>query len=332
MGNWGVLLGGILLGGVLGVILLWGLIKFGIWYFKRRLKGWVESLAEGLQSMGTTVPSRITLRSQGPLAQWQDVARASREISDLKALGFEEIDSYTIDQMPGFHMSALVHPSHQIWGVVNEHPQAGIWTDLNTRYPDGSSFTVASAPETGIDQHPQHRNVKVPGGSAEQLLARMLSERPAGPASLTPDQFVTNFEGGYAEVMDWRLSRGGPTAEEVKAVAALKGQVLTEEDLKLAMQVQRAQSMAELDRLLGALFLEQSAIPASQWTKVEHRVIYIHDDLTEEELNSRAGHELPPGGTPRQRAEGHFDKLGVVKGPVEADVYVGPVGDDDEGC
>jgi len=328
MGDWSVLLGGIALGGLLGVVLLVGLAKFGVWYLKRRLKAWAGSLA--LQAMSVQVPSRITLRAQGPLAQWKDVTRASREISDLKTLGFEEIDSYTIEQMPGFHMAALLHREHQIWGVVNEHPQAGIWTDLNCRYADGTSFTVASAPESGVDQHPKHRNVKVPGGDAEALLARMLGERPAGPAALTPAQFVKDFQDGYAEVMDWRLARGGPTPDEVKAVAALKGQVLTEEELATAMQIQRAQNVAELDRLLGELFLEQSAIPAVQWEKYKDRVIYIHDDLTDEELNARAGQELPPGGTPRQRAEGHFDKLGVVRGPVEADVLVGP--EDDGGC
>lgn len=328
MNDWGVLLGGIALGGILGVLLLVGLFKLGLWYLKRRLKAWATGLVEGLQTVSVPVPARITLRSQGILAAWKDVAGASREISELKRLGFEEIDSYTIEQMPGFHMAALLHPEHQVWGVVNEHPQAGLWTDLNCRYPDGSSFTVASAPETGIDQHPRHRNVKVPGGSAEQLLARLLADRPEGPAALSPAQFVHDFEEGYAEVMDWRLARGGPTPDEVRSVAALRGQVLTEEELATTMLIQRGQRVAELDSLLERLFLEQSAMPASEWRQLEGRVIYIYDDLTEEELSARVGQELPPGGTPRQRAEGHFEKLGVVRGPVEADVLIGP----DGGC
>lgn len=334
MQDWGYLFGGLALGGLLGILLLFGLLRLGLWYARRRLTAWATGVAESLGQMaGSTVPSRITLRARGPLGQWQDGARAGREISDLKALGFEEIDSYTIAEMPGFCMQALLHPKHQIWGVVNEHPQAGIWTDLNSRYPDGSSFTVASAPETGIDQHPRHGNVKVPGGDAEALLARMLADRPPGPAHLTPDKFVRDFQDGYAEVMDWRLARGGATAEEVKAVAALQGQVLSPEALEMARALQREEYLLELEELLTELFLDQSRIPAVQWERVKHRVIFIFDDLSEDELRERVGKELPPGGTPRQRAEGHFESLGVVNGPVLADVLVGPEFDEEEeGC
>ncbi len=318
--DWRVLLGGMVLGGVLGILLLYGLFKFGLWYLKRRLAAWATGLVEGLQNQ-VPVPARITLRSQGLLGAWKDVARVSHEISALKELGFEEIDSFTIDQMPGFHLAALVHPDG-IWGVVNEHPQAGVWVDLNSRYADGSSFTVASAPETGIDQHPRHRNVKVPGGDASALLDRMLSERPAGALSLTGSEFARCFEEGYAEVMDWRINRGGSTAEEVRAVAALTGRVVSDEEVALATQMERMQALAERERVLEELFLGQ--ISALEWERVKDRVIFVHDDLTEEELFERVGCELPPGGTPRLRAAGRFEKLGTVQGPVEADVLLGP--------
>src|SRR5581483_1083204 len=57
----------------------------------------------------------------------------------LLASGFEYVGAFTVDKMPGVKVVMLVKPSDYVTAHIYEHPKAGIWIELATRYQDGSS-------------------------------------------------------------------------------------------------------------------------------------------------------------------------------------------------
>jgi hypothetical protein len=228
--------------------------------------------------------------------------------------------------------------------VVYEHPQAGVWMDLVSRYQDGTSVTYSNTAQgSGMDQRPGHSITREQGASPEAMFERLLRERPQRPlAPHTAESFQAVFEKAYADEMDWRNSRGGPTEEEVRAVLRQSGEEPTEEQIAQTREVLAAQALAGLQEALEERFREETTMSVSQWEEVEDLLVYIHDRLTPEMVletfnewvdeESEAAMVPPAAASPREAfailntslPEGRrFRKVGELSRPVAADVYAG---------
>lgn len=150
---------------------------------------------------------------------WKDAATAEVAVKTFVSLGFEDAGRYQIQEMPGLLVQLLAHPFESMLAVVYEHPQAGRWMDVASRYQDDRSVTFTTSKPTGMDGRPGHAMIHAQGLSPRALFAKAQSERPAGtmrPASA--DAAVRDFENAYAESMAWR-SQKGVSPEEVAGVA-----------------------------------------------------------------------------------------------------------------
>lgn len=175
----------------------------------------------GLEKVGRTAlagqPDRITLQARpAPTAQ----SPASGSIRSLERRGFTSAGSYSIAEMPGVTVHFLVKEPESSVGVVYEHPKAGIWCDLYSRYRDGGSFSVTSAPAGGsLERKPGHASVRAPGQPAAMLHVRLITERPAGELQpIGADAVAQHFAQAYAEETAWRKGHG-ITAAEVRGAA-----------------------------------------------------------------------------------------------------------------
>jgi len=322
------------------VTLLLGIVVMIWWKVRNAFKG-LKGTLEGLQNLVPT-PARIHLI---PLAtpSWQDKAKVEELTAPLSGLGFTLAGSYQVEE-GGFELQAWVDTAKAITAVVYEHVVAGIWLDLFTHYEDGTRITyVNTAQGSGVDHAPGHTVERFPGLGTEELYQRFVADRPEKPRrTITAETFVPVFEKAYADEMDWRNSRGGPTEQEVRAVAALSGKPYSEEILAMTRQAMEQNALDQLDAALRERFLEESRIPAGEWEKLSDRVVIVHDRLTHEMLESTLeewtdGEEFPAtdgeagslrshfaafneGRPQRQR----FRKLGEVKQPIEADIYCAP--------
>ena len=195
---------------------IWLILKFGPFQLVRRIT--MAFLGKsGLEDVGRKAlaeqPNSITLhRVNGPVK-----AEALTSVSSLERRGFERAGSYDVREMKGVTLHLLVKPVESAVAVVYEHVKVGVWADVSTRYADGTSFTITSAPAgQGLDKQPGHVSVSAPRQPAPMLAVRLLRERPAGAMrQITALEFPGVFCQAYADSMAWRKNKG-LSADEVR--------------------------------------------------------------------------------------------------------------------
>jgi hypothetical protein len=273
-------LGALFLALILAVVVLFLVIRAKA----RRFLKTLGSLAEEVQKAAGT-PARIELV---PMAvnDWDDADAVAAQAGALADLGFEKAGDFEVRPVAGLRVEAWVKPAEAVTAVVYEHPQAGVWLDLYTHYEDGTRITyLNSSVGGGVDHAPGHEVGRFPGMAAGALYRKFMAERPAKPArAYGPSEFAGVFEKAYAEEMDWRNARGGPTDHEIRAVAALAGNRYSDEEFAMTRELLAQQALAQLTASLRERFLTQSGMSASEWERVRDRVLVVHDKLPDDQV------------------------------------------------
>src|SRR5262245_364402 len=277
---------------ILGLILLvivaaLLLIVVLIWWKVRSVFRNLKGTLEGLQKSLAPTPSRLHLnRMAAP--SWEDSDAIEEFTKPLPKLGFTEAGTYQTVEDEGLGLQAWVNPSKGVTAVVYEHPQAGVWIDLVTHYEDGTRCTYANTAQGGgVEHSPGHIVERFPNMSTEEMYQKLLAERPNKPLKpITADEFVAVFEKAYADEMDWRNSRGGPSEQEIRNGAALMGETYTDEQVSAVREQLERNALNDLGTALRERFLTESQMPAAAWERVRDRLVIIHDRLTPELLDS----------------------------------------------
>jgi hypothetical protein len=124
-------------------------------------------------------PDRISLQRTGT-NQWKHAAAPGTIVAALTPRGFEDAGVYTIPEMPGMVVQLLADSVHGLYAAIYEHPQAGSWLELFSRFQDGTSITFSTLRATGLKPRPGHRASTRRG---EPLaLPTALSMRPKRPS------------------------------------------------------------------------------------------------------------------------------------------------------
>ena len=331
---------------ILGALFLLLLLLVVGGYFIVRFK--LRQALQGLQDLDvgafpTTPPARIELE---PLTEqdWSQGEEAEGHAAALCSLGFVEAGRFSTDVMGRVNMIALVHEHDRLVGVAYEHTVAGVWMDLVSRYEDGTTSTYTSAPHgSELDQRPGHGKMFLPQADAETMYRRILDGRP--DRALLPiagEDFKSFFEQAYADEMDWRLARGGPSDAELRAIAERSEEEVSEEVIEATREALTWEYLEQLEEVLRDNFLRECDITAAEWEKVRESLVFIHDKLPmetvtayfqtwdEEEDADPVAPEPPEGATSRQafralneamEAPRRFELLGRVSRPLAAEVY-----------
>jgi hypothetical protein len=184
-----------------------------MWVIAHVLGGWIGRKALGQQ------PETIHLTRRNDLA-WSNREAARALSKPLQDDGFEDAGTWGIDELAGTVVQLLVHQGDGLFACVYEHPKAGTWMELVTRYHDGRSCSFTTSPPTGLDPRPGHPVFHAPATPPNELLARALAERPQGAfAIVTPERAPRQFEEAWAEGIAWRKTHGIKTREVARVAA-----------------------------------------------------------------------------------------------------------------
>lgn len=156
-------------------------------------------------------PARIHLVRDRDL-EWSDRRQVAALVGDLRAVGFQTITSFRIEEIPELRLVGLAHPEAGHLGVVYEHRLAGAWCNLVAIYRDGKSLTVSNARQSSkLEPRPGHEKHLLPGASVAKLyrtFQRRLRDEPR--SRVEPGNFVLIFEDAYAEEIAWRQRSSAP--------------------------------------------------------------------------------------------------------------------------
>jgi hypothetical protein len=162
-------------------------------------------------------PDEIHLERAG-VRPWARPEKAEESARTLRAAGFEDAGTWTVPELPGVVLQLLAHAGEGFYGVIYQHPKAGDWMDMVTRFSDGTSITFSSHTPSGLESRPGHPVQNLPGVTAGKLLEHARAARPrraAAPHSAA--RATTDFTRAYAESMAWRKQHG-VSAKEVAQV------------------------------------------------------------------------------------------------------------------
>lgn len=165
---------------------------------------------------GNRVPNEIHL-VPASMIMWKDEDKWREAYNALESRGFRHAGNYRVQEI-GVDVQFLVNDQQCALACIYNHPAAGVFMDIVTRYEDGASVTFANRSASGLDQHPQLHNRFVGEVSPSELIERAFAERPKNPMlAIRDENIVPDFCRVWKEYKEWRNKRG-TTAEEVQRI------------------------------------------------------------------------------------------------------------------
>jgi hypothetical protein len=324
--------------GIVFIVIL-ALVALVVFWIRARIKKFIRDMGDLADSQS---PAMIHLISRD-IPEYAHPEEARKSLAQVEEAGFVKIGAFAIPEMPGICIVSFVHGQKNLYAIVYDHPKVGVFSDIVAYYTDESSLTASSMPLGGsLDQRPGHVKVFFKEGSITELIELLevnLDDREL--RSLTTESFKEDFEQAYADEMDWRASRGGPTDDEVRRIAGGK---YDEKVIEATKETLSAQAAEQLAFSCQEHFLKESAMSALEWERIRDRLVIIHDRLSHERalspLNDRvlddSSHPLLSDDemasmsvrnafnrANNRLVEGkRLEKIGEVEKPVGADIYV----------
>lgn len=163
-------------------------------------------------------PDRIRL-NRVSFPAWLDAKKVAAQAEPLLALGFKDLGVYVPDKLPDAKMKILLKESDRAAAYVYEHPKVGVWTELSSRYEDGSMTMLVNRPPTGLQPPPFVRKILGdPAERTDRLFARLLKERRAdGLKLVTAATVLREYEEAWMRIVVWQKNKG-LSVEEVAEV------------------------------------------------------------------------------------------------------------------
>lgn len=287
-----------IVGGFFVALILLILIAYVV--IRWKIKRWFSNLADSMMGMaGGVPPFRIKLRKKSEIddefdddddeeEEFGDNAAKIKSLADeLKALGFEKIDDYVIEEI-GTEMPAFVHRERGTYCVIYNHPFAGVWCDVVRMYADGTSWTYANNEYHGMDEPPGKTSQWFPKESLTELVRKFWDDSPSDGTVVVPnEEFAATFEKKYAQEMDWRIERGGVTEAEIRRIAEKGDDECTPEHVKL-VQDQWRMSITQFhcERILRR-FRKETDMPRREWEEFQYEAVVVHEKMQADEILTR---------------------------------------------
>lgn len=254
------------------------------------LKIWLKRKfgAAGLAAMkyaGNSTPARITLyRSDEEWHHADDIAKLK---GSIEAIGFVPVDKYEVEEMADVQLSAFYHPGQSASAVIYDHPIAGCWFDLVTKYPDSTSATVSTAKTPTLIEIPGDLTIKNPAFGVREAWDTLLAQRKPGPfVAIDSDNFVAVFEASYARFMDHVLAKGEIDEKFVRDSGkslGMKGNY-SDEQYAEAKRIEEEKMRGQISDACLDNFVKASKLTAAQWEACRDRTLVVHERMTADEV------------------------------------------------
>jgi hypothetical protein len=313
-----------------------------LWFIRKNVLAFFQGISQdglGIQ------PRRIHL-NPAAAPEWLAPERVAAAGSELSRSGFEDAGCFEVEELDGLRIAAWVHPQRRLMAVVYDHDAAGVFCDVVARFAGGGSVTLSSASEDSrLDEMPGHRKCFRAAVTPDRLLNAVAAEVEQRPLrSVARHDFVREFESAYAQEIDWRNARGGPSEAEVQRIAQqLEGDVGQKEIESLRQRLQQVAAEQLSESCLDE-YMDQTELSVADWEKLRDSVSVVHDGLDSEQvIEAFMAHvdlpedlaqdlsDLEPTGTAARDFFGHLNSridprqayrlIGRVAEPAEADVY-----------
>jgi len=230
-------------------------------------------------------PARISLEpEEHPV--WRNEGRVMGYAAELRSAGFEEIGVFTIPELGAMHVLAFVHLAERFYACIYDHSQGAPWFDIYGEFADQTELTGSNtAVGDTLDKRPGDTKLSMPNQSVKTIFNALLEHpRAAGRLTVTREGFADTFKRQYARGMNWRMSKGGVSREEIRRQAQQDNRSFTDEQLEEAYKELRASYVEQLQKGCIAQYLDEAKLPIIEWEQIQHRTLAVPETLTLEEI------------------------------------------------
>ena len=230
-------------------------------------------------------PARISLeREEHPV--WRNESQVMKYAADFRAAGFEEIGVFTIPEMGALHLLAFVHLAERFYACIYDHKKLAPSFDICGEFADRTELTGCNtAVGESIDKRPGDIKLHMPNESVKTVF-NALREYPKAAERLpvTREGFAETFKREYARTMNWSMSKGGISREEIRRQAQQDKRPVTDEQLEEVYKEMRASYVEQLQKGCIAQYLDEAKLPIVEWERIQHRTLAVPETLTLEEI------------------------------------------------
>jgi hypothetical protein len=245
-----------------------------------KLKMIKEVLERLAADASTAVPPFQLKLTPLPEGASQD-ERVSTLAQELQIRGFESAGDFVADLTPlELNVRLLAQRDLGMQAAIYSHPQAGVWVDLVTRYTDGRVVCDTSLRDHLMESMPKKQIRFHPAASASEVYEQHVALRPPGDWRHIPTADLPSlFESIYAEELEWRGSRGGPTPEEIARVSERDGTTVTQEMIDtIRGRWQEAFHEHRLSQLREAV-IQDGTFRDHELDQLGDRLLFIYDGM-----------------------------------------------------
>jgi hypothetical protein len=273
-----IVVAGMFAGLVLFAVVVGVLLRFFVMSKLAKFREAIEQFGQQIAA-GAIPPFRMVLKPLAP-GVW-NTARVTELSNGLQQQGFAVAGDFQAANFPiDVKIQLLAHAELGMQAAVYEHPQAGVWVDIVTRYSDGRVVCDSSVRDHLMDSMPQKTIRFHEGEDAATVCAAHLAQRPDGPWRRIPlKELPELFERIYGEEMEWRGSRGGPTAEEIGRVSERDGNAATPEIVEAIRSQWQFAFQQHRDETLREGLRDSGGLDAREWDRVSDRLAFVYDGL-----------------------------------------------------
>lgn len=266
-------------GGFVVLILLLVLLVVGgsVLYLRFQL-GKMKRLAKMMG--GPVAPVRIHLEARAR-PEWRD-SKAAREVEAFVALGYVPTGPYHLREVPEVWMQPFVNPDESAFGLVTEHPAAGVWSEIVQFQADGTVLTVSSIKDPNVPNSPPYKQtIRLTGASPADLHATFVEHAGSPIRPHTPSAFASDFEEAYHRDMAWNYREGPLKGMEAQQIADMIQMPIDEETAEF---LGTKDESIDLDGEIIKRFLATSCLTAAEWEEVRDDIVLVHDGKDWEEI------------------------------------------------
>lgn len=264
-------------------------VALAIGWIKSKIGEVCESIVQ-LVKAGGIPPFRIRLDAIEDEPEWHDSEAFAEATNAFEAAGYTRGTDYEVREMEAVRVRALHHRETGFFAALYDHPEAGVFADVFQEFDDGTSVTITTAPESGLDQPTHAQHFRVEGQVREDGVARTLHDRLAhesiGRTGYTtrPEDFAHVFCEGYAQSMDWRIARGGVSRAEIERVAALSGEEPPSDcTVEMIQEMWRGAIGGFISDEVEKVWLTDSGMSAVEWEALRDRITVVHEKYDADE-------------------------------------------------
>ena len=266
-----------------------------IWWLLKKMaaKSWAE-YHERMANGGYAPPMRVELDPIDKI-RWSDRDKIELTTNALIQAGYEKEGLFEAAAPFVYNILGFKHKELPLYAALKELKHTKEFTlDLFSELSDGTLVKITNATDDGLDYPDFAHTIRlseVDLSDAEQvgIMHRKIVDETQGEVNpdLADQNFKAVFQHSWAQIMDWRIERGGITTKEVIRTAEISGEPEpSKEKIKQVKQVWLEEIDQHFSNLILQSYLKSLDIDDEERVRGLEHLVIVHERSTLSRLQS----------------------------------------------